>query len=148
MAEDKDYLADAQKVELPVGSPIDGAQISKMIGALAAATTPEDVAQFSRLSATLDTLSGFYATLADVSRAIVGFRDQGNSSAKIRREINATMRKTAEIPTGAGTNGYSRIKRQARARQVCSPGSMPLLMPTRSRKAIGTANMIKSYMKM
>ena len=52
MAEDKDYLADAQKVELPVGSPIDGAQISKMIGALAAATTPEVVAQFSRLSAT------------------------------------------------------------------------------------------------
>jgi hypothetical protein len=50
MAENKDYQADAQKVELPVGSPIDGAQISRMINALAAATTPEVVTTFSRLS--------------------------------------------------------------------------------------------------
>jgi tripartite-type tricarboxylate transporter receptor subunit TctC len=50
MAQDKDYQVDAQKVELPVGSPIDGAQISSMIGELAKATTPEVVAEFSRLS--------------------------------------------------------------------------------------------------
>ena len=50
MAQDKDYQADAQKVELPVGSPIDGAQIATMIGALAAATTPEVVAEFMRLA--------------------------------------------------------------------------------------------------
>jgi hypothetical protein len=50
MAENKDYQADAQKVELPVGSPIDGARISRMINVLAAATTPEVVATFSRLS--------------------------------------------------------------------------------------------------
>src|SRR3954463_1100933 len=50
MAGDKEYQADAQKVDLPVGAPIDGAQISKMIATLAGATTPEVVAEFSRLS--------------------------------------------------------------------------------------------------
>ena len=41
---------DAQKVELPVGNPIEGTQIATMIGALAAATTPEVVAEFMRLA--------------------------------------------------------------------------------------------------
>jgi len=50
MAADKDYQADAQKVELPVGSPIEGSQIGIMIGALAAAATPEVIAEFSRLA--------------------------------------------------------------------------------------------------
>ncbi len=50
MAQDKDYQADAVKVELPVGSPIEGAQIADMIRALAAATTPEVIAEFNRLA--------------------------------------------------------------------------------------------------
>jgi hypothetical protein len=50
MAQDKDYQADAQKVELPVGNPIEGAQIATMIAALAAATTPEVIAEFMRLA--------------------------------------------------------------------------------------------------
>jgi hypothetical protein len=50
MAQDKDYQSDAQKVELPVGSPIEGSQIARMIGALAAAATPEVIAEFTRLA--------------------------------------------------------------------------------------------------
>jgi len=50
MAQDKDYQADAERVELPVGSPIDGARIADMISALAAAATPEVVAEFNRLA--------------------------------------------------------------------------------------------------
>jgi hypothetical protein len=50
MAADADYQADAQKVDLPVGSPIEGAQIAKVIAALARATTPEVVAEFNRLA--------------------------------------------------------------------------------------------------
>jgi tripartite-type tricarboxylate transporter receptor subunit TctC len=50
MARDKDYQADAEKVELPVGNPIDGSQIATMIRALAAAATPEVIAEFNRLA--------------------------------------------------------------------------------------------------
>ena len=50
MAEDKDYQTDALKVELPVGSPIGGAQISRLISKLAQTTTPDVVAEFSRLA--------------------------------------------------------------------------------------------------
>jgi hypothetical protein len=50
MAEDKDYQADAAKVELPVCNPIDGSRIAAMIRALAAATTPEVIAEFNRLA--------------------------------------------------------------------------------------------------
>jgi hypothetical protein len=51
MAQDKDYQADALKVELPVGEPIAGARIAEMIAALATATTPEVTAEFNRLAA-------------------------------------------------------------------------------------------------
>jgi tripartite-type tricarboxylate transporter receptor subunit TctC len=50
MAQDKDYQADAVKAELPVGTPIDGAQLATMMNALAAATTPEVIADFQRLA--------------------------------------------------------------------------------------------------
>jgi hypothetical protein len=50
MAQDKDYQTDAVKVELPVGTPIDGAQLATMMNALAAATTPEVIADFQRLA--------------------------------------------------------------------------------------------------
>jgi tripartite-type tricarboxylate transporter receptor subunit TctC len=50
MAQDKDYQTDAEKVELPVGSPIDGSQIATMIRARAAAVTPEVIAEFNRLA--------------------------------------------------------------------------------------------------
>jgi tripartite-type tricarboxylate transporter receptor subunit TctC len=50
MARDKDYQADALKVELPVGQPIEGAQLAAMMQGLAAATTPEVIADFVRLS--------------------------------------------------------------------------------------------------
>jgi tripartite-type tricarboxylate transporter receptor subunit TctC len=50
MAQDKDYQTDAEKVELPVGSPIEGSQIAAMIRALAAAATPEVIAEFNRLA--------------------------------------------------------------------------------------------------
>src|SRR5262245_16667046 len=50
MAQDKDYQIDAERVELPVGSPIEGSRIADMIRALAAATTPEVIAEFNRLA--------------------------------------------------------------------------------------------------
>ena len=50
MAQDRDYQADAQKVELPVGSPIGGSQLAEMMRALAATTTPEVIAEFGRLA--------------------------------------------------------------------------------------------------
>ena len=50
MAQDKDYQADAQRVELPVGNPISGSQLAEMMRALAATTTPEVVAEFGRLA--------------------------------------------------------------------------------------------------
>jgi hypothetical protein len=50
MALDKDYQADALKVDLPVGEPIEGSRITEMIRALAAATTPDVIAEFNRLA--------------------------------------------------------------------------------------------------
>jgi tripartite-type tricarboxylate transporter receptor subunit TctC len=50
MARDKEYQADAQKVDLPVGHPLDGARIAGMIGALATSTTPPVIAEFNRLA--------------------------------------------------------------------------------------------------
>jgi hypothetical protein len=50
MAQDRDYQADAERVELPVGSPIDGAEIAARIRALAATATPEVIAEFNRLA--------------------------------------------------------------------------------------------------
>jgi hypothetical protein len=51
MTQDSDYQADAAKVELPVGHPIDGATLANMMSTLATATTPEVIAEFTRLSA-------------------------------------------------------------------------------------------------
>jgi hypothetical protein len=50
MAQDKDYQADAEKVELPIGTPIGGSQLATMMSALAANTTPEVTAEFGRLA--------------------------------------------------------------------------------------------------
>ena len=50
MAEDKDYQADAQRVELPVGHPIEGGKLQEMMRALAAATTPDVIAAFQKLA--------------------------------------------------------------------------------------------------
>ena len=51
MAQDKDYQADAQRVELPVGHPIEGGKLAEMMRALAAATTPDVIAAFQKLAA-------------------------------------------------------------------------------------------------
>lgn len=51
MAQDKDYQADAKKVELPVGHPIDGAALQARIRELKVRTTPDVIAEFTRLSA-------------------------------------------------------------------------------------------------
>jgi tripartite-type tricarboxylate transporter receptor subunit TctC len=50
MAADKDYQTDAERVDLPVGQPIEGARIAQMIAALATGATPEVIAEFSRLA--------------------------------------------------------------------------------------------------
>jgi len=50
MAQDKDYQADAEKVDLPGGQPIEGSRIAEMIGALAAVATPPVIAEFNRLA--------------------------------------------------------------------------------------------------
>ena len=50
MAQDADYQADARRVELPVGSPIEGGKLAEMMRALAAATTPEVIAEFQKLA--------------------------------------------------------------------------------------------------
>jgi hypothetical protein len=51
MAADKDYQADAVKAEQPVGAPIDGGQIETMVHDMAAAATPDIVAEYRRLGA-------------------------------------------------------------------------------------------------
>src|SRR5262245_35978362 len=50
MAADKDYQADAERVDLPVGQPIEGSRIAEMIRALAAVATPPVIAEFNRLA--------------------------------------------------------------------------------------------------
>jgi tripartite-type tricarboxylate transporter receptor subunit TctC len=51
MVADKDYQADAAKADLPVGAPLDGAQLAVMINDLAASATPETIAAYRRLGA-------------------------------------------------------------------------------------------------
>jgi Tripartite tricarboxylate transporter family receptor len=51
MVADKDYQADAAKADLPVGAPLDGAQLTAMINELAASATPDIVAAYRRLAA-------------------------------------------------------------------------------------------------
>jgi tripartite-type tricarboxylate transporter receptor subunit TctC len=50
MAADKDYQADAERVDLPVGQPIEGLRIAEMIGALAEVATAPVIAEFNRLA--------------------------------------------------------------------------------------------------
>jgi tripartite-type tricarboxylate transporter receptor subunit TctC len=50
MAADKDYQVEAERVELPVGQPIEGSRIAQMIAALAANATLEVIAEFNRLA--------------------------------------------------------------------------------------------------
>jgi tripartite-type tricarboxylate transporter receptor subunit TctC len=51
MSKDKNYIADAMKVDLPVGEPIEGGRVSERVKALTASATPEVLAEFARLSA-------------------------------------------------------------------------------------------------
>jgi tripartite-type tricarboxylate transporter receptor subunit TctC len=51
MTADKDYQADAVKADLPVGTPLDGAQLAAMINELAASATPDIIAAYRRLAA-------------------------------------------------------------------------------------------------
>jgi tripartite-type tricarboxylate transporter receptor subunit TctC len=51
MVADKDYRADAEKADLPVGAPLDGAQLTAMINELAASATPDIIAAYRRLAA-------------------------------------------------------------------------------------------------
>jgi hypothetical protein len=51
MVADKDYRADAEKADLPVGAPLDGAQLTAMITELAASATPDIIAAYRRLAA-------------------------------------------------------------------------------------------------
>ena len=50
MAADRDYQAEAERVDLPVGQPIEGSRIAQMIAALAADATPAVIAEFNRLA--------------------------------------------------------------------------------------------------
>jgi tripartite-type tricarboxylate transporter receptor subunit TctC len=50
MAANKDYQVDAERVDLPVGQPIEGSRIAQMIAALAADATPAVIAEFNRLA--------------------------------------------------------------------------------------------------
>jgi tripartite-type tricarboxylate transporter receptor subunit TctC len=50
MAADQDYQAEAERVDLPVGQPIEGSRISQMIAALGANATPAVIAEFNRLA--------------------------------------------------------------------------------------------------
>ena len=52
MAPDKDYQAEASKIDQPVGAPLDGDAARRlMIDELAAAATPDVVAAYKRLAA-------------------------------------------------------------------------------------------------
>jgi len=50
MARDPDYQAEAARMTMPVGAPIGGAQLAKMIGDLAANAAPDVVAAYRRLT--------------------------------------------------------------------------------------------------
>jgi tripartite-type tricarboxylate transporter receptor subunit TctC len=49
MSEDKEYQAEAAKVDQPIGAPLDGIQLTAMINDLAAAATPDIVTAYKRL---------------------------------------------------------------------------------------------------
>jgi hypothetical protein len=49
MCQDRDYQADAAKLELPVGAPLSGARLKVLIDELAVAATPNVVAAYRRL---------------------------------------------------------------------------------------------------
>lgn len=50
MAQDQDYQADARRVELPVGSPIEGGRLAEMMRTLAAATTSDVISEVQKLA--------------------------------------------------------------------------------------------------
>lgn len=50
MCADKEFQADAAKIDLPTGAPISGARLAQMIDELAAAATPDIVAAYRRLA--------------------------------------------------------------------------------------------------
>jgi tripartite-type tricarboxylate transporter receptor subunit TctC len=49
MCADKEYQAEATRIDQPVGAPLDGAQLASMMNELAAAATPEIIAAYRRL---------------------------------------------------------------------------------------------------
>ena len=49
MCSDKEYQAEAAKVDQPIGAPLDGAQLTSMINDLVAAAVPDIVAAYKRL---------------------------------------------------------------------------------------------------
>src|SRR5262245_21919969 len=50
MAQDPEYQADARRVELPVGNPIEGGTLAEMMRSLAAATTPDVIAELQKIA--------------------------------------------------------------------------------------------------
>jgi hypothetical protein len=50
VARDPQYRADAVKVDLPIGSAIEGAELATKIGELAGAATPDMVTAYRRLA--------------------------------------------------------------------------------------------------
>ena len=49
MCDDREYRADAEKADLPVGNPLSGAELAAMMNRLVATATPELVARYKRL---------------------------------------------------------------------------------------------------
>jgi tripartite-type tricarboxylate transporter receptor subunit TctC len=50
MAGDRDYQAEAARMNMPVGAPLGGAQLAAMVSELAASTSPEVIAAYRRLT--------------------------------------------------------------------------------------------------
>ena len=51
MSEDKDYRAEAARIDQPIGAPLNGGQLEAMMKDLAAGVTPEIIAAYRRLGA-------------------------------------------------------------------------------------------------
>jgi hypothetical protein len=51
MCADKDYQEEAKRVDLPVGAPIEGGQLTQMMNELKASATPDVVVAYKRLGA-------------------------------------------------------------------------------------------------
>jgi hypothetical protein len=51
MCNDPEYRAEAERVDLPVGAPLSGAEVATMMNALKTSATPEVVAGYKRLGA-------------------------------------------------------------------------------------------------